>query len=110
MNAGKLRHRVELQRFIETQNPETGAITREFSSVAKLWAEVVPSSVREFIAAQSEQSEVTGRITLRYRSDITNKDRIVYRGKIYDIIGVLPDPESGIEYLTLAIKEGVSDG
>ncbi len=46
MNAGKLRHRVELQRFNETQNPETGAITKGFSTVKKIWAEIVPSSVR----------------------------------------------------------------
>jgi len=110
MNAGDLRHRVELQRFTETQDPVTGEIVRGFAKVTNLWAHVVPSSVREFIAAQAENSEVTGRITLRYRSDITNKDRIIYREKIYDILGVLPDPKSGKEYITLAIKEGVSDG
>ena len=36
--------------------------------------------------------------------------RILHRGKIYNIEGVLPDDESGLQWLTLPYSEGVKDG
>jgi hypothetical protein len=33
--------------------------------------------------------------------------RIVYRGKYFNILAVLPDAESGREHLTLMTSEGV---
>ncbi len=67
-------------------------------------------SAREFTSAQATQNEITTRITIRQRNDITPKCRILYRGKIFNIEGVLPDPDSGLEYLTLPCSEGVNDG
>ena len=110
MNAGKLRHRVKLQRPVKIQSPTTGAVTNSWEHVADIWAEVVASSAREFVAAMSVQSEITTRITIRYRDDVTAKHRVLFRGKIYNIEGVLPDPVSGLEYLTLPCSEGVNDG
>ncbi|HDG7399279.1 phage head closure protein, partial [Klebsiella pneumoniae] len=53
---------------------------------------------------------VTTRITIRYREGVTRKHRILFRGRIYNIEGVLPDPRSGREYLTLPCSEGANDG
>lgn len=110
MQAGRLRHRVLLQHAVKTQSSSTGAVTESWVDVATIRAEVVASSAREFVAAMATQSEVTTRITVRYRPEISNKYRILFRGKIYNIEGVLPDPDSGREYLTLPCSEGVSDG
>lgn len=110
MQAGRLRHRVLLQRTVKAQSPVTGGITEIWVDVATIRAEIVPSSAREFVAAMATQNEVTTRITVRYRTEISNKDRIVFRGKIYNIEGVLPDAVSGREYLTLPCSEGVNDG
>ncbi|HEM0058926.1 TPA: head-tail adaptor protein, partial [Escherichia coli] len=41
---------------------------------------------------------------------ISDRDRVLFRGKLYSIEGILPDPDSGLEYLTLACSEGVKDG
>lgn len=110
MQAGKLRHRVSFQEPVKTQNPLTGATVNSWQEIQKLWADVVPLSAREFIAAQATQAEITTRITIRFRSDITSKHRIVYGNKIFNIEGVLPDPKSGRDYLTLPCSEGVNDG
>lgn len=110
MQAGKLRHRVSLQKPVKTQNPSTGAVVNSWEEIAKPWAEVAPLSAREFVAAQATQSEVTTRITIRFRSDVTSKHRIVYAGKIFNIEGVLADDKSGRDYLTLPCSEGVNDG
>lgn len=111
MRAGKLRHRIRIERPGYTQDPITGEIRHEWELVAdKVPAAIEPLSAREFIAAQAAQSEVTARIVIRRRDDIDATMRIIHRGRIYNIHGVLPDPKSGLEYLTLPCSEGVNDG
>src|SRR4051794_24806402 len=104
--AGKLRHRVLLQKQSVSQHPGTGAQIVQWSDLAEVWAEVVPVSAREFVAAQAVSSEVTTRITIRYRADVTAKCRVLYRNRIYNIHGVLADAVSGLEHLTLPCSEG----
>lgn len=110
MKAGSLRHRITIQKPVSGQNPDTGATTTTWEEVAQVWASVEPLSVREFIAAKAGQSEVTARIVMRYRSGIDATMRILFRGQIYNIEGVLPDPKSGREYLTLPVSMGVDQG
>lgn len=110
MRSGKLRHRVALQKPARTRDPLTGGWVDGWADVAPVWASIEPLSAREFIAAQASQSEVTARIVIRHRPDVTAAMRILYRGKVYNIHGVLADPKSGLEYLTLPVSEGVNDG
>jgi SPP1 family predicted phage head-tail adaptor len=109
LKAGKLRHRVSLEEMSETID-SYGQREPYWSHVADLWAAIEPLSAKEFIAAQQLQSQVTTRITIRYRSGVTAGMRIVHRGTIYNIAGVLADKDSGIEYLTLPCSSGVNDG
>ena len=44
MQAGRLRHRVSLQRLQETRDPETGAVVTDWVELDQLWAEVAPLS------------------------------------------------------------------
>lgn len=110
MKAGDLNKRVVLESRVETQNATTGEVSVSWAKVADLWAGIHPASVREFIAAGVEQSAVAGRIVIRYRPGVTPKMRIRHGGKIYNILGVLPDKETGREYLTLPYSEGVNEG
>lgn len=50
------------------------------------------------------------RITIRYRQDIDATWRVVHGGKFYNVEGVLADKDSGLEYQTLPVSQGVSDG
>jgi SPP1 family predicted phage head-tail adaptor len=108
--AGKLRHRVALQQQVETQDPVTGEVAVTWQTQAEVWGAVEPLSAREFIAAQSTQSQVTTRVTIRQRSDVTAKWRVLHRGRAYNVHGVLHDPVSGLEYMTLPCSEGTNDG
>lgn len=109
LSAGKLRHKVLIQYPLTTQDPSTGEMIVAWADVASVWASVEPASVREFISAGAEQSEVNGKIIMRKRDDVNATMRIVYRGLVYQILGVLPDPVSGLEYMTLPVGEGVRD-
>jgi SPP1 family predicted phage head-tail adaptor len=107
MAAGNLRHQVQLQAPVIVQDPDTGEMETTWETIAEPWAEVIPMSAREFVAAAAEQSEVRGRIVIRYRPDVDATMRVVHRGRWYQIHGVLEDKVSGIEYLTLMTGEGV---
>ena len=105
--SGNLRHKVQLQAKQVSQDPNTGEMVTTWVTIAQPWAEIVPMSGSEFMAAAAEQSEVRGRIVIRYRDDVGASMRVVYRGKYYNILAVLPDAESGVEHLTLMVGEGV---
>lgn len=109
MFAGKLRHRVIIQRQAETQDSTNGSVEVAWQDVASCWAAIEPVSVREFTAAQVEQSKISTRIIIRYRDDVTAKMRVLHEAKsmYYNIHGVLSDKDSGLEYLTLPCSEGV---
>lgn len=110
MRSGKLRHKVTIQRLGLTQDTESGEMLSGWADVATVWASVEPLSARDFIAAQADQSEVVARIVIRYRPGVDATMRVLYRDKVYNIQGVLGDAKSGLEYLTLPVSEGVSDG
>lgn len=111
IQAGRLRHRVSIQRRQESQNSDTGEINHTWVNVwSSVPAEIVPLSAREFVAAQSVQSEVVARMTIRYRAGLTAKMRIVHKGTAYNIAGILPDADSGLSYITIPLSYGVNEG
>lgn len=110
LSPGKLRHAVTIQ--------ERKALRDSFGAPVDSWqtvwenipASIQPLSAREFIASGQLQSAIIARITIRYRPGVTAAMRIVHRDKIYNIAGVLPDLNSGLEYLTLPVTEGSNTG
>lgn len=112
MQAGKLRHRVQIQQKTAGRDPVTGEVNEAiWSSFAEVWAAFTPLSSREFIAARAAQSEATARVVIRYRPGVLPTMRILYRGDIYTIVGPpLADPVSGKDYLSILVATGVNDG
>jgi SPP1 family predicted phage head-tail adaptor len=111
LSASELRHRIDIEKPIHTQNTETGIQDIVWVSAwSRVPAKVTPVSVREFIAAQAVQSQVVARIVIRYREGLTAQMRIKFRGAIYNPQGWLPDPDSGLEYLTAPCTMGVNNG
>ena len=107
LDPGRLRHRISITHLVRTQDPVTLEITEQWEEYTKVWADIAPSSGKEFVAAQAVASKVSGRMTIRYRDDITHAMRIEYRNKTYNIEAALTDDESGLEWLTLLTSEGV---
>lgn len=111
LEAGRLRHRVTIQARSNVQDPVSGATVVVWTDVwVNIAAAIEPLSAREQIAAQAQQSEVSARITIRPLPGLTAQHRVVHNGRIYNVEGVIPDPDSGLEWLTLPVSEGVSDG
>ena len=106
MNAGKLRHRIKLYKSKTKSSPMGGGGALTWEHVLTLSAAFEPLSVKDMLAAQAASSEATVRCILRYRHDVDSKMRVGHRGRMYEIDGdPLPDAISGLEYMTLMLKE-----
>lgn len=111
LDPGELRHRITIQRPVTAQDLETGATTTNWVAVAtNIAAAIKPVSVREFVAAQAMQSQVTARIVIRYMPGLTAQMRILHGSRIYNPQGWLADDDSGIDYLTAPCSEGTNLG
>lgn len=122
IDSGRLRHRVRIEQEIDQvdsngdtiQDPNTGAVSKEWIEVATVWAAIEPLSAKEFIASQATQSQVVARIVIRQRPGLNAAMRLVHmvngaRGAVYNPAGFLADRDSGMEYLTIPVSTGVSD-
>ncbi|WP_313319585.1 phage head closure protein [Stenotrophomonas sp.] len=109
IGAGELRHRVLIQQHVTTRDDD-GVAHTAWTDVATVWASVEPLSAREFIQSGQTQAAITARITIRYRADLQASMRILHRGQVYNIAGLLPDKVSGLEYITIPVSAGVNEG
>ena len=109
LNPGDLRHRLELQEQQAIVSPDGEHLGTQWVTVAKVWGKVQALSSKELVEAQAKHSEVVARITIRARH-ILPTWRIVHRGTVYNIAGIEPDQNSGIEWMTLRVSAGMNDG
>ncbi|RRU23580.1 phage head closure protein [Stenotrophomonas sp. 278] len=107
--AGELRHRVRIQEQVTARDSD-GVSQTSWVDVATVWASVEPLSAREFIQSGQGQSAVTARVTIRHRAGLLPTMRLVHRGLVYNIAGLLPDKASGLEYITIPVSAGVNEG
>jgi len=125
MKAGPLRHRVTIEALLvsidDWSSSDTDHSSNEVPTGAQIetWqdafsqmlsAEISPLSGRELIAAQAVQSKVSTRIRIRWRPGIVPSMRVRHRATVYAIEAVVPDPESGREWLTLLCTDGINQG
>ncbi len=103
MEAGKLRHRVEVQSRTLTQD-SYGDVLPTWTTQATRWAEVVPVSGREVHLAGRITSETTHTVRLRYLSGLDSKWRILWGTRVLEIESVINTDEINWE-MVLACKE-----
>lgn len=106
-NAAKYRHVITIQKKETVRNPRTGEVLHTYVDyLPNIRANVHFLSASERIEASAVQSKVTARIEIRYREDDINASmRIVHKNKNYEIHGVIPDNESGMQWITFIVSE-----
>lgn len=84
--AGKLDRRITIERFalVDDGYQEVS----QWAPVAELWASATPISDGERWQAGQTQAFVSMRFVVRFRPDITTKDRVLYDGKVFNIVAV----------------------
>lgn len=118
MQAGRLRHRIDLQFPVDEQDSSGEPITIWQDFATNVPSEIAALQGREFYAAQQEQSDVTTRIRIRWRKGVTELMRAVHtvtddtgtQTDIYDIEAALPDQKSGRRELVLMCRKRGAEG
>ena len=103
---GKFRHFITLQGQ-GTSRDSGGGISSGFSTIASVYANVVPKSGKEVYKQGKLVGSVTHEITIRYRTDITNASRISFNNKFFNIRSIINIDERD-RYLKLMCEEGVA--
>ncbi len=120
LDAGKLRHVVDIEVREDTQDATSGGIDTAWVPLfTDVRCAIEPLSVREAIAANKEQSKVSARIVVRFRPGLDAAQRIVhgtkcctsYMGAEYwNPEGFLRDNDTGLEYVTIPCSQGTNEG
>lgn len=115
-------HLVDIETFTSPQNSTTGEIAKSWTVwMAGVFCSIEPLSVKDYIQSRADQSEISVRIVIPFlrgldsQGDVKSTMRIVakcgcHEGKIYNPKGVLEDPNTGQEYVTLPCSQGVNNG
>ncbi len=86
-NAGELNRRLVLEAPSESADG-AGGVTRGYSAVTTLWAQVTPVSARSDVASDSLGASLRFRIVVRCRDDVTARHRFVEGARVYRILTV----------------------
>lgn len=97
MRAGSLRHKVTLQKPVETQNAYGEPEQRWQTVSSNIWASISPLRGREYLTAQQMTSEIDAKICLRHRTDVTAKMKIVKGTDEYLIEAIINPDERNRE-------------
>ena len=109
MRAGKLRNIIAIQRRIDSKDDYGGPVYT-WEDLANVWADIIPLSGRELIAAQAAKSEITTRFVIRYRDDVTPTMRIVFGGANYNIMAPPIDTNMNHKELVIMASTGLNAG
>lgn len=103
MQAGQLRHRIELQSSDGSKNT-FGEKEKIWTTYATVWASIEPLRGRELLWAQQISAELTHSILIRYNSDVTVKDRAKMGVRIFTF-NVVKNMDEKDEMLEILCKE-----
>ena len=103
MRAGELRQHVELQVPTRSQNTMNEWIDT-FATQATVWGAIQPLSGRLLFSAQQANSEVEGRVVIRYRRDVKPSWRIKFGNRYFKILSIINSQEDK-EELQLLYRE-----
>ena len=88
MDAGRLRERVTVQQATESRNA-LGETVLSWSTFAERWASVEGVSARESLTAGQNEISITHKVQMRYLPGLTQRMRIVWRGRTLEIVSLL---------------------
>jgi SPP1 family predicted phage head-tail adaptor len=101
LTAGELRHRVTIEEPAETRGT-SGSVVKHWQEIPNgvLWAKREDLSGAELFQAQQINARVSTRFTIRFRSDIDARMRVVSDAVPYQVESP-QDPEGRREFLVL---------
>lgn len=108
MTAGDLRNRISIERL--TSYLGQWGHESMWRSIATVWASVIATEGGERFDTKTSgvDSATTYAVRMRFRPDLTSKDRLVHRGQRLEIVSVI-DPDGRRRELALKCVHHGSD-
>lgn len=104
LRAGDLRHRVTIKTPGMVEN-EAGEEVPGYVEFKKAWASIKPITGREYQENEKDSNEITHRIRIRYTTGLTEKMRIVFGIRKFDIESIINVEELNRELLIKCIEK-----
>jgi SPP1 family predicted phage head-tail adaptor len=89
VRAGRLDRLITIQQLTSTRDAVFGSEVQTWSTLAQVWADVRDLSGREFVQARQTGTQITTELTIRHRTDVTPKQRVLVDGRTLEINNVL---------------------
>jgi len=106
MDAGELRHRIEIQEPTGTTGKALNNPKEAWKTFAKRWAKVEPLSGTEGVTADQQSADVTYEVTIRGGGPaITPQHQIVWKGKTLSIESVIDKLGRGIWTIIRCVEQ-----
>lgn len=81
---GRLRHRAKI--LVRTEDPDAGFGTAEtFTELISVWAQFIPISGLKRIETTSYGTEVTHKVLMRYRGEVTDRHWLEWNNRRFEI-------------------------
>ena len=104
IKAGDMRHRASLQRKQRAPDGAGGSVIT-WQEYATPWCKITPKTGSERIYLDRLNAQGLSSVLMRYRSDIDEKDKFVFRGREYQIRSII-NVEERNRYTELVIEKG----
>jgi SPP1 family predicted phage head-tail adaptor len=101
---GMMRHSVTIQALQTTTDP-TGGRVATWTDIATVKAKVTPISGSEVYTAMRLDTRITHKVMIRYRSDVSAVNRLIFKGRVLNITAAI-NIEERDRWLELHCTEG----
>jgi len=102
-DTGRAKHPIEIQQKISTPDG-SGSSIESWIGFGADRAEILPISAAERIRAHEIETEITHLLTIRYRSGITDKMKIVFRDRTFNIKSIIDVEEANVKLQLLCTE------
>lgn len=86
MQSGKLDRQIKLLRYSQASDG-AGGVVDTYTEFATVWADVQDLRGLQLFAAQQVNDSISTKFRIRYRDDLSARDRIEWKGLQFDIVG-----------------------
>jgi len=105
MRAGRLRHKIEIQRPVETDG-SMGSVVSSWQTFTQCRASYEPKTAKETYQANQDFAQSEAMFRTRFVPGVTPKMRLIFDGRTFDILGVIDVYGRGRE-MQIMCKENV---
>lgn len=100
---GRLRHRTQI--LVRSEVPDGGFSTTEtFTALTSVWAQFIPVSGLKRIETQSYGADITHKVLMRYRGDVTDRHWLEWNQRRFQI-KTFRNLKEKTDWLELTVQE-----